>query len=472
MHFTLNNKESAANQGHRSSRDQISDALDRKMAGKSLSPERLDNAPLESLRMAELDPADIAFNRRQRGEDYRLGDSLGRKIIESFRASDLARTEVLVERWRAQIENARGWDSAYTEHYLNSIADKSLYARYKLNVISSESGFTGFVIPPILNHALQGMRTILGIASGSTYRAPASLTHLSNNDIARALFDYQTNFETNREKYLQICREQVFTPSQRLIEKAVDSGKLPISRERVERVLGSLKVILTSGIDHVPGYNSKFEPGLYVGSERTIVFPLQTPHDALHVTTHENLHALSGHTVVYSKNKASGEMFGHVEKVGLSFSILRPHATIGDPTDLVFSAVHRFAWLNEAMTERLALEVDNAEDRKVYESERDLLLLLQTAGRSYIPDQFFREAYFEDHTEGPQKLAKWKTMNHAINDAFCPGFLTMLDVFISRHGQYEAISLIREGWRKLPEIVREERRQNAGAKASQTVGLA
>lgn len=153
--------------------------------------------------------------------------------------------------------------------------------------------------------------------------------------------------------------------------------------------------------------------------------------DLQHTYNHEMLHVVSGslflttprHLGIYNTEKY---------RRGLAFG---PRAE-GEQ-------VERFTWLNEAVTETLALQMDRDKDRDSapYKPERLLLSLLINgpAGNSEVKVERkkFSQAYFENYVaekDADERLQNWKELVHSINEKYYPGFLVDIDKLIKEKG--------------------------------------
>lgn len=129
------------------------------------------------------------------------------------------------------------------------------------------------------------------------------------------------------------------------------------------------------------------------------------------IYSHELLHALSGQTIATSDLAAVSASW----RLGLSIG-------------------HRFNWLNEAITEKLNIEIVDS-DEGVYMAERQLFdtLLL----KSGIADQDFVDVYFENldpSKKGDDRIPAYKKLIRQINEKFGAGFLNRLDDYVAVHG--------------------------------------
>jgi hypothetical protein len=189
------------------------------------------------------------------------------------------------------------------------------------------------------------------------------------------------------------------------------------------------------------------EWGHYRGNSRKIFLSYEVLLDKdilVTVLTHELLHAVSGNLVIkselvdYSDDETSDDesynkTFSDVEvmRVGLAGPF--------------FSGRRVFAWLNEAVTESINIEINNHEEKlKTYKEERTLFDLLCMKGSKPIDKRVVYGVYFEDYDlksleEKGTGVPKWKEFWQEINEAYCSGFLRKLDSYIKQFGIKEAV---------------------------------
>jgi len=165
-----------------------------------------------------------------------------------------------------------------------------------------------------------------------------------------------------------------------------------------------------------------------------------------HVVTHEVLHGVSGQTILSSKGLFEDEGEISYQRVGLRINAKGNH----------------FKWLNEGVTESLAMELvgDNLD---IYSSERELLNLLLTSGSTEISDILVHNAYFEDFdsSKSPgERIPAWKAFYQAVNQAYAPGFLTMLDAYIQGNGVKAGIDQIGKDWHTVMEVETRSKRKS------------
>lgn len=103
----------------------------------------------------------------------------------------------------------------------------------------------------------------------------------------------------------------------------------------------------------------------------------------------------------------------------------------------------KFDWLNEAVTEELALRMSGYES-PIYDTEVKLLYFLCTGGRKGIDPGVFERAYHEQYdptiiTEVGNSTRRvgvphWKVMWRSVEESFGPGYLNRLDKIVREKG--------------------------------------
>ncbi|MBU3668407.1 MAG: hypothetical protein FGM57_00390 [Candidatus Taylorbacteria bacterium] len=225
----------------------------------------------------------------------------------------------------------------------------------------------------------------------------------------------------------------------------IDSGFLPISRERVSDLVARLEFNAVDLLNH-PERAGRYRANTH---EIDIVldssFPTANswnPEDVeklveqyTHTYLHEIVHAISGHTIlgVSEQDKlssvVSSEEIGihknHVQKIGLLYMKGAPNNIAG-----YAGKEARFNWFNEAVTEyitRKVLSTDSAES-PVYQSEVDFFELLKE--KTGLTDELILQAYFEDYVPSEQtgdKVPCWNLLKKQIDESLGPDGLVKLD---------------------------------------------
>lgn len=182
------------------------------------------------------------------------------------------------------------------------------------------------------------------------------------------------------------------------------------------------------------------EAGHYVGNSIFISYraALRKNH-FITVLAHELIHAASGNVVIES---TESDDYGIKEvqldstRVGLRFA--------KGPLRDIASKKSLFRWLNEAVTEKINIEITNHEKKlQTYREERALFNLLCHNGKFLIDETLFYRAYFENYNpelrQSGTGVPQWKKLWSEINNAYCPGFLRKFDQYIKYHGIKKAV---------------------------------
>lgn len=191
---------------------------------------------------------------------------------------------------------------------------------------------------------------------------------------------------------------------------AIDDGRLPIDKTVLEKRLAHFENILIAD----PVLKGDAD-GSHNAAQTRVTLTAGVP-DAEHVYTHEMTHGLSGRTI-FQYNRLDGDSRDHQhQRVGLRFSntVVTPEGKILDDNDRKISLV----WLNEAVTEEIAIELMGVVDSDSYGQERKLLKDLYAKGLS---KQLLYAAYFENRdttaTMGNQ-LPAWRALVEHCNQTF------------------------------------------------------
>lgn len=211
------------------------------------------------------------------------------------------------------------------------------------------------------------------------------------------------------------------------VTTAIEQGILPVELERWIHTRDSTVVMPMDEI-MAARYGGESYGGYYPESGIHLN-PKLSPEEKVHTLTHEFFHALSGNRVNKTTKIKEFELsdgtilrdenveFDH-QRSGLGFSEDDPNR------------VERFKWLNEAMTERLAVTVAGAEEAEFYKQEIELANVLEkNLGEDAAP--LFTNAYFENFKpEAEDAQEHFRRLIRAIDAKFGPQFLVKLDKFI------------------------------------------
>ena len=236
-----------------------------------------------------------------------------------------------------------------------------------------------------------------------------------------------------------------------LLDKAIERGELPISKEYVAARLDKIDCTI---IDSLTA-NLEDRGGSYYGGKHTISLSSGVPNDLkFKVFVHEIVHALSGQIRQEGSETDALDpdiIWRGVEKVGNRFNHFAKDFSIYDVDD-ERAQTHRpnFRWLNEAITEDITGQLVGK--AVSYKKERELLALIVQYG---IPTEVLRLAYFDNHDiekKAGHHLLKTKELFDATNKKFHTGFLVDLDKYIFQGGQ-EAyknnLAAVVDKWREL-----------------------
>lgn len=147
-------------------------------------------------------------------------------------------------------------------------------------------------------------------------------------------------------------------------------------------------------------------------SEELVVTPEAASYGIEHVLDHELTHIASGVTIV---SQSSDE--AQLARRGLRFYEADPELHAG----------RSGMWLNEAVTESIAIECDSstAENVNGYAEERELFELLLAKGSLQLNKDIFYKAYFENYYVGNKKgVPLFNQLTKMINSSYGSNFLT------------------------------------------------
>lgn len=267
-----------------------------------------------------------------------------------------------------------------------------------------------------------------------------------------------------------------------IITAGKESGKLPASfdLEQSRKIISKIEFKLVMDVlwysgqgeyDHMEHVIEAPDVDLAAASESD---PLsrQAVEVAKSVLTHEVLHSVAGKAILRDPNARDDENSEEfrVIKDGLAFMFGKQREA---PREWPYK--RRFTWLNEAVTEKTAFQILNRDRPASRQKEINLYELLRQKGRTELPDEMFKEAYFEDFDlSAPvgQRLPKWHQLRHAINAAYDRQFLIELDDYVHAYGDdgldkaigfFEGLNKGKYGLKnKTLQVVRAEKAANLG----------
>jgi hypothetical protein len=259
---------------------------------------------------------------------------------------------------------------------------------------------------------------------------------LTDEDLER-LLEYHVNRELERQGEFEAIVASMIRDFIDRTKEAVAAGRLPIDFD-IERLKGRLFSLKISGIDPFSVYSTgAYDPETHSlklirvqSLSELLSIPISEGDEEAvsleHVLYHEGFHADAGKLVIYSDE----EQDIAITRSGLNYRTFE--ADIYPPHEVKIG-ISRFEWLDEAITETLAMKVRGTENPGGRVEECKLYDLLKTRGKQEIPEELFIDAYLEnyDPTQPPgQRDPAWKKLRRAINEAYDPAFIVELDKMV------------------------------------------
>jgi hypothetical protein len=194
-------------------------------------------------------------------------------------------------------------------------------------------------------------------------------------------------------------------------KKAIDEGVLPLTMDEVDKRLAAMSIRLVDRVSNV------FEEplGSHYANARTIVIGSGIkPEMQEHAIFHELTHALSGRTIIKQTKRDSEESSVDHQRVGLTFYSTKS----GEEKKPKI-----FRWLNEAVTEEIAIQL-HGELGLIYRKERHALQKLYAKG---VPRELVYKAYFENYdSNNTDRVTAWKELTKKLNELFPNGGIAEL----------------------------------------------
>lgn len=189
--------------------------------------------------------------------------------------------------------------------------------------------------------------------------------------------------------------------------------------------------------------------GKYDGPEGTVLLSYQdmlSDEQRFRTLFHELTHVIFGKKFAYVKQEAGEEVVS--ERYGVEFLT---------PTE-EGESLHRFTWMNEAITEEFSQTLLPDMPRKPdgslsvgsYFYERRIVHLVKEEIRKKYKevDLLFLRAVSEQRVSDKDTgVDAWRALSAKIRDAFAPGFLVRLDEYIKKYGPKATMEVFMErGW--------------------------
>lgn len=177
---------------------------------------------------------------------------------------------------------------------------------------------------------------------------------------------------------------------------------------------------------------------------------------AEHVIFHEFLHVISGRTITARVSSFQEQLQAGEQPVDITsqeinqsrsglFLFNRQKGNIEEVVN------PRFYWLNEAITESLALELlrEGEKEGILYYPERELFTLLLQQGNPPLTQDIFYQAYFDNYNPQAKKIPSFSELVRQIDNSYQKGFLLKLEDFYKKNGIFKTIEVMQSDWRTI-----------------------
>ena len=235
---------------------------------------------------------------------------------------------------------------------------------------------------------------------------------LLDEDVPPLLLESMMRFHVDcfEERRTQIVSELPGLQSRFVarVQESAAAGRLPVSPERVaSRIAGIRRIDIVDPVRATAA-------GEHEDGRSRILLTAEGDLKRLEkVYTHEMNHLLSGRTIINYGRVEEGYIFA--QRVGLSFR----RRSISPEGELKRNG-QALAWLNEAVTEEITMELLGIQEGG-YPDERSSLQELYRKGLSR---RLLYEAYFEDydvHAPEGQRVPAWKAFTKHCGEVFPDG---------------------------------------------------
>ncbi|MEK7570491.1 MAG: hypothetical protein AAB515_03590 [Patescibacteria group bacterium] len=293
-------------------------------------------------------------------------------------------------------------------------AEKNQDSSFEEEAKYSEEFFSQSLKDPDISHAFKE----LGDTHNTEVSPQVAIDIFRRGELPTPLFKMMLEKHISRiEEKLSLVKGETtfnFQLFKDAIYAEIEAGRIPLSKELVDRRLESIKVSYTDPLETtgVADYDAKTREvriGLQLNQE-----------ERHHALVHEYTHGLSGISLALVEE--NGLRYVEHKKTGLSFS---RNVEYNGTSSAMRGQEHR--WLNEALTEMWALRLEGRDENEMdwgkYQFERIDVLSLIRAG---VPRELFDAAYFENHTpQNPndEKGPAWQALASKIEEFTQSGYL-------------------------------------------------
>jgi hypothetical protein len=176
--------------------------------------------------------------------------------------------------------------------------------------------------------------------------------------------------------------------------EAIKNGYLPISVDLLESRMGETKVYLADNMEMFDDVCGTYRAS--TGVIKVVANPDEKRQKE--DIYHEMVHTLSGRTLLL-KNKIDNEKKNvEHQRIGLSFDVVDTAGAFKEK---------KFRWINEAVTEEIAIKLSESEDGTYPEERKNLNVLY---GNGLLREDLYA-AYFENYDpDSADKVPAWKNL--------------------------------------------------------------
>lgn len=269
---------------------------------------------------------------------------------------------------------------------------------------------------------------------------PDSLIQRSFSIHIQKMIEQQREFEDNE-------LPAIVSAVDKKINQAIKDGKLPVSRSRWEKIKNSTTVIVRDSIRNVDNTMGNAN-GTVIS-----ISPNSSFEQKVHIAIHEFIHQLDGKLLVKTTTVEAKE--GEPVTKEIEYNKARG----GLLFEGLFYSPPKRQWLNEAVTEDLAMTIDDQESGDFYPAERRLLeTLVQALGPG--SRELLQAVYFEQYDVKKiptERLKQYKKFTQLVSAKLGRNFLNKLEKFLNRQcneegdplGLSESVQIAATTWQEL-----------------------
>lgn len=316
--------------------------------------------------------------------------------------------------------------AGFSEEFLTNLQGRNPHVWYYMRGPGKEGKVSKVELTGFNSTPSQARSRVIATEFTRDLAQPSQQYVLTDKELISFIKHRKSELES-KMKYVEAETERWKHDIREMIEQVNRDSVMHIPQERAFQKLDTLHVTVVESLsaalkDRGGSYDS--------GSHTARLSSGLPPEEMFFVMIHETVHGISGRSEVLVRDIQFDGQLNRMDDIRLGVSFT-------DTTETKKSEyIPNFNWLNEALTERAAIELAKKHEQAsqvtswAYPGERALLDLLVENG---VPLSVFFDAYFEDYTmkdAGEHRTPALQTLFQKAHDVFGKRFLVDLDVYL------------------------------------------